>query len=631
MADSPLGKSDPRRASAAQGGKTAPSDAGLKRAMPLGFADPAIPAESQPMLKNIAALRAGAQQRMRAKSQQAKAEQEEQPGEEEEEPTPWREMFDGSSSWIFSGVFHMILAIVLGLIFVDVEDRFAKNSLTAALAEEEPLEEEEELFEEPEPEFEAVEITDEQPNELQFDSLTSELELVDDLNPEEGVDAAAPELIAASDLKAILSPVTIPDGTGTGEAKEPGAGKGDKGTGKGALGTGTGLGGRAARRGSAIGKGATKESEDAVNAALKWLADHQYPDGSWSFEHRGHNCQGRCANPGTAVTARNGATGLALLPFLGAGQTHLHGKYKRTVGKGLYFLINNMRRNGRLGSFWEKDGTLYSHGIATLALCEAWAMSQEAPVGVDENASLADKPVGKNKKNKAAGAQWVHSEDIGRAAQMALNYIMGAQGPRGGWRYEPLQAGDTSVVGWQVMALKSGHMARLKIAPKTVAGASKWLDFVQSDVGDYGGSNYGYTGANKGTDATQAIGLLCRMFLGWDRDNRALVKGVQEIAAKGPSKSDMYFNYYATQVVHHHDGLEWKKWNPKMRNQLVGQQAKNGHETGSWYFDHHHGQKGGRLYSTAMAAVTLQVYYRFSPIYKKKAVGNRIEKAINGG
>ena len=130
-------------------------------------------------------------------------------------------------------------------------------------------------------------------------------------------------------------------------------------------------------------------------------------------------------------------------------------------------------------------------------------------------------------------------------AQLAINHIVYAQDPvGGGWRYAPRTPGDTSVVGWQLMALKSGHMAYLVVPPQTVAGASKFLDFVQADSG----ARYGYTNPGGGA-ATTAVGLLCRMYLGWKKDHAALERGVDHLAKLGPmtgANANMYFNYYVS-------------------------------------------------------------------------------------
>jgi hypothetical protein len=82
----------------------------------------------------------------------------------------------------------------------------------------------------------------------------------------------------------------------------------------------------------------------------------------------------------------------------------------------------------------------------------------------------------------------------------------------------------------------------------------------------------------------------------------------------------MYFIYYASQVLHHLGGRHWEKWNPRMREYLVHSQATKGHEAGSWYFDEPHSTPGGRLYTTTMAIMTLEVYYRYMPLYGESFV-----------
>ena len=108
--------------------------------------------------------------------------------------------------------------------------------------------------------------------------------------------------------------------------------------------------GNPARKAALIaGGGGTAGSERAVALALKWLASHQMADGGWNFDHRQGQCQGRCKDHGAASQARNGATAMALLPFLGAGHTHMKSrKYKNVVRGGLAYLGKAIKDNGSL-------------------------------------------------------------------------------------------------------------------------------------------------------------------------------------------------------------------------------------------------------------------------------------------
>jgi hypothetical protein len=346
--------------------------------------------------------------------------------------------------------------------------------------------------------------------------------------------------------------------------------------------TGGGFSGRAAgRRGEMLAReGGTQESEAAVALALEWLAAHQFPDGGWRLAFDRGPCDGRCGDPGTKGTS-TGATGLALLPFLGAGYTHMEGPYRDVVYDGLYYLKSRMIKTDHGGDL--QEGTMYAQGIATIALCEAYAMTGD----------LELKPL----------------------AQQAVDFICYAQHSGGGWRYLPVQPGDTTVTGWQMMALKSAQMAGLTVPSPTVNLVERFLDSVQTANGAY----YGYVTHGK-QPGTTSVALLLRMYSGWARDDSRLVRGAAYLRSHGPSKSDMYYNYYATQVVHHLGGPAWPKWNETLREYLIKQQAQTGHERGSWHFQDRHGNVGGRLYTTAMCAMILEVYYRHMPLYGTRAV-----------
>ncbi len=121
--------------------------------------------------------------------------------------------------------------------------------------------------------------------------------------------------------------------------------------------------------------GGNEGSELAVQLALAWLSEHQEADGSWRLDFPAQ-CGGRCGGPGSKSPARNAATALALLPFLGNGHTHKDGPYAEVVGLGLQYLKENIRQEPAGGSFMD-EGQMYSHGLATIAVCEALAMSQD--------------------------------------------------------------------------------------------------------------------------------------------------------------------------------------------------------------------------------------------------------------
>lgn len=342
--------------------------------------------------------------------------------------------------------------------------------------------------------------------------------------------------------------------------------------------------------------GGNAASEKAVALALKWLATHQAPDGGWSFAHSAF-CRNQCGDAGDLALARNGATAMALLPFLGAGQTHLEGQYKTVVKRGLAYLINRLKvaNEGGLptGSWHESGGQMYSHGLAAITICEAYAMTADP--------------------------------DLVQPAQLSLNYLVYAQSEQdGGWRYRPKSRGDTSVVGWCLMALKSGKMGRLSVPNSTFQAADRFLDYVSTNQGAY----YGYdkpTANIDGRRATIAVGLLCRMYLGYPKEHPGLQEGVKYLGETGPKLNDLYYTYYATQVMRHHGGEVWENWNTELRDDLVEAQIQSGHAAGSWFTGGSHSEKGGRLYATSLATMILEVYYRHMPLYSDRSSDDDFE------
>lgn len=340
--------------------------------------------------------------------------------------------------------------------------------------------------------------------------------------------------------------------------------------------------------------GGSSGSEKAVGSALEWIAQHQYKDGHWSFNlNRCENCRGQCRNSGSRETADLGATALALLPFLSSGNTPFKGKYHLNVRMGLSWLLGHAKFENQMVSFRD-GGNMYSHGMAALALSETYAMM-----------------------SNTERRRW---PAIGAAVIMAAAYIGNAQDPKtGGWRYNPRQAGDTSVTGWQIMALKSTTVEEKDI-PWRMNVLKKALYFFKNVTAFDKGSRYGYTDSTSGSSAVTAVGLLCRLYLDWKTDQPELLKGADYLLSEGSDPGNPYFTYYSTLLLFNIGGERWTKWNNLIRDDLIARQEKQGHEKGSWYpvGDDSRGfcKVGGRLYVTALNCMSLQIYYRYLPLYK---------------
>src|SRR5436190_14137840 len=163
--------------------------------------------------------------------------------------------------------------------------------------------------------------------------------------------------------------------------------------------------------------------------------------------------------------------------------------------------------------------------------------------------------------------------NLKKPSQAAINFIVSAQHNAGGWRYSPGQAGDTSVTGWQVMALKSGLMCGLVVPPASLRKAQNYLE---QGVLHAPSEGYGYTDGKFGAKTMTAVALLCRQYLqGWGSQNLRMIKGVDNYIKPNFPKAevkDVYYYYYATQVMHHFGGDEWNNWNNKNRDLLVKSQ-----------------------------------------------------------
>ena len=340
--------------------------------------------------------------------------------------------------------------------------------------------------------------------------------------------------------------------------------------------------GGAVRRG-----GGSSEAEAAVQAALEWLAANQSADGRWEAKRFGagveRNVLGNDRH-GAGAKADTGVTGLALLAFLGSGNTHKDGKYATNVRKGLEFIMNSQGRDGSLGGEAETFAFMYCHGMATLSLSEAYAMT--------------------------------HDNRLEPFVTRAIDFTLSMQHPQtGGWRYQPGDTGDTSQLGWQMMSLKSAELAGIPMSQRTRDGMVRFLKSVTS--GPHQG-RASYRPGERTSRTMTAEALVCRQFLGMERTNPASDEAgdfvMEELPGKG--KLNLYYWYYASLSMYQLQGEYWRKWNDALQPALLKSQETAGNLRGSWSPDDDlWGGYGGRVYSTAMGTLCLEVYYRYLPLY----------------
>ena len=315
--------------------------------------------------------------------------------------------------------------------------------------------------------------------------------------------------------------------------------------------------------------GGTKSTEAAVDKALAFLASTQSEDGRWDLSEHGGQGKHDMA-----------ATGSALLVFYGRGERHdINCTYRATVEKGINWLIDQQNKaNGDLRGA-NPQGDMYDHGIAGLAMVEAY--------GVTKDVRLRPR------------------------AQSAVDFIVEAQHEEGGWRYKPKDKGDLSVTGWIIMVLASAEMSGLEVPASTLDGARRFLDYVSA--GKHGGA-FGYTdkpGPQGATPAMNAVGFFCRQLLGLSNSSKLAAEASGIIDKQGLNSDDLYYAYYGTLASYQQQGPAWRRWLEAMREKFVAAQD----EDGSWVAKGPHGGAMGTVVATALAALSLEAHYRYTPLY----------------
>ena len=331
--------------------------------------------------------------------------------------------------------------------------------------------------------------------------------------------------------------------------------------------------------------GATEETEKGVDAALAWLAANQERDGRWSCKRHGGGRETKVDGSDrrqAGVKADTGVTGLALLAFLGAGNTHQTGSYRETIGRGLDYLLRSQAPNGNLRGDAGTYAGMYCHAMASLAVAEATVLTGDP--------------------------------ELKQSLRRAVAYTLAAQDNKtGGWRYYPGDAGDTSQLGWQILLLKSAGAAGIKMPRKTRERAIRFLRSVSA------GPNGGLASYRPGTRPTLSMtaeALVCREFLGMPPASPTASEAAEHLMNGLPDRGEMnlYYWYYATLGLHQLQNDQWTRWNAALQEVLLDAQRTDAAWAGSWDPVGKWGGYGGRVYSTAMGALCLEVYYRYQPL-----------------
>lgn len=315
-------------------------------------------------------------------------------------------------------------------------------------------------------------------------------------------------------------------------------------------------------------------AEAAVLRALEWLRINQNQDGSWGTHDK------------------EAMAGLGILTYLAHGETTASEKYGQTVERAIRFLVARQNEKGEFAKTDTTAGT-YSQAICVYALSEAYGMTR-----IPSLKSVMEKGV---------------------------QLLIDGQQAKGGYDYKFAKGDrrDTSLGGWCCQAMKAAYIAGAENPNLHEAMEKAVEDMKSAQKADDGAFYYSYVGRSHSTHSITAVAVLSLQLLGHaeDKETRAGLSylGGAECKWENPPEWPMYAWYYIAQTKFHQGGANWTSWN----NQFAPQFIRNQNPDGSWN-SAGLGMKAGTtgredmhpVYATTLAALTLQVYYRFLPTYQ---------------
>jgi prenyltransferase beta subunit len=298
-------------------------------------------------------------------------------------------------------------------------------------------------------------------------------------------------------------------------------------------------------------------TKKAVDRALNYLADRQENDGSWG---------------NTAIT------GFAILAFMANGHMPNQGDHGKAVAKGVRYLCSTAREDGYLVG--PRGGNMYCHGMAALALTQAYGMTGD--------------------------------EDVKKVTKRAIELIVKTQNHEGGWRYDPSPTGaDISVTIMQVMALRGAKDAGIQVPDKTMDDAIKYVNRCY----DKRTGGYRYQPYSAGAGYARTAAGVCVLQLCGKYDADEIKNAVEFMERMGDDRGHYWYgHYYACHAMNQVGGEKWEKYYKRMRDKLLTPGYQR--QTGEWY-DTRLEAAYGPNYQTAIAVLILSVPTHYLPIYQK--------------
>ncbi len=298
-----------------------------------------------------------------------------------------------------------------------------------------------------------------------------------------------------------------------------------------------------------------KETERSLVAALYWLAHHQSPNGSWNLKEyqnqcKDDSCTGPASEPSLAM-----ATSLGLLSLLCADQSQTReGPFRDNVQRSVDWLTKQQKSDGDLSGGSEQQ--MLAHGLAAWALCEDYRLS--------------------------------HDKQIGEAAQKAIQFIEAAQDKKtGGWGDHPRDEADMGIVGWQMLALHTAKVAKLKVDQATFDRTQKWIESVSHPGANGEPGLFSRVPGEGPTPTMTAIGMVCEQCLKMKPLDPIMLDGAALLMTNPPDDKnrDARYWFFGTLAMHGLGTRDWDTWNRRIRKHLVPSQETEKCATGSWDSD----------------------------------------------
>jgi hypothetical protein len=209
-------------------------------------------------------------------------------------------------------------------------------------------------------------------------------------------------------------------------------------------------------------------------------------------------------------------------------------------------------------------------------------------------------------------------EELRQAVRRGVAYTVNSQSRNdGGWRYQPGEGGDMSQFGWQVLALQTAQLGGVAAPPGTREGMRGFLE--SATRGPFRGLGC-YRPGEGASPTMTAEALLCRQLLEQRVDPRTTEEASSYLLQTLPSASmvNEYYWYYGTLALYHAGGRAWELWNERLTAVLVQRQMQTGPDAGAWPADGMWSGYGGRVFSTALSTLCLEVYYRYLPLHERR-------------